>query len=151
VTSPHEFLVKKRQERTRGKLAGLENQIRELKDLGASYKEIAEYLHLEHGLTVTRGGLQQHLKSLATKRPARLATEVSSSAPKQPPPPHIPPPEKASTPSESFRERHPMEGSRIQTRAESSEEFVATRYSLGSPEHQEALAAYRRRKHQSQT
>ncbi|MGF6604458.1 DNA-binding transcriptional MerR regulator [Paraburkholderia sp. GAS448] len=159
MTSLHEFLAKKRQERNRGKLAGLANQIQELKDLGASYKEIAEYLQLEHGLTVTRSGLQKHLKSLASKRSAQPALEISSPAPGLPAPPAaqpnplppIAPLEKASAPDEAFRAQRPIEGDRIQTRAESAAEDVVARYRLGSPEHQAKLAAYRQRKNQSQT
>ena len=157
MISLHEFLAKKRQERNKGKLAGLASQIQQLKDLGASYKEIAEYLHLEHGLTVTRSGVQKHLKSLARTQSTNPTTAITS--PQLPTarvaPPHSPHPvrpvEKAPTPGEAFTERCPIDGDRIQTRAESSAEDVVTRYRLGSPEHQAKLAAYRQRKNQSQT
>lgn len=94
VTALHQFLAQKRQERTRGKLAGLETQIQELKALGASYREIAEYLYQEHGLTVTPSGLQKNLKSLEAKRSPNAAVEPSApdpSPPAQPPAP-LPPP-----------------------------------------------------------
>lgn len=163
VTALHQFLAKKRQERTRGKLAGLETQIQELKELGASYREIAEYLFQEHGLTVTPSGLQKHLKSLKTKLANNAAIEASAPAPApasvQParptteshPAPLGPPPGNASPPHEVFKEERQVEGARIQNRGELPTDDVVARYRLGSPEHQEVLATYRHRKTHSQT
>jgi hypothetical protein len=158
VTSLHEFFAQKRQERSRGKLAGLSSQIRELKDLGASYKEIAEYLHLEYGLTVTRGGLQKHLKSLRNKPSADITSGISFPAPGPPsraverPNPSLPEatPAKTSARSEAFTEQGRTERDKIPTRAETPADDVVTSYRLGSSEHQAILAAYRQNKNRSQ-
>ncbi len=160
VTALHQFLAQKRQERTRGKLAGLETQIQELKALGASYREIAEYLYQEHGLTVTPSGLQKNLKSLEAKRSPNAAVEPSApdpSPPAQPPAPLPPPPAlslpdgNASAPRETFEENRQGEGTKIQNKGESPTEDVVAAYRLASPEHQELMATYRQRKNQAQT
>jgi hypothetical protein len=159
VTAPQQFLDKKRQERTKGKLAGLEAQIKELKELGASYREIAEYLLQEHGLTVTPSGLQKHLKGLTTKRAAKAAIEVCATETRQQTQPEAqphspalcPPPGKASTPNETFEEVRQVESARIQNRGEFAADDVLTTYRLGSPQHKETLAQYRQRKNQSKT
>lgn len=154
----HQFLAKKRQGRTRGKLAGLATQIQELKELGATSRDIAEYLHLEYGVTVTPSAVQKHLKAIAT-RSTQAANDLSapesarSAVPKaqSPTPPRDKPLGNASTPTEPFEEARQVEGARIENRSELPQDDVVTRYSFGSPEHQEKLATYRQRKNQSKT
>lgn len=155
MTSLHDFLEKKRRERTRGKLAGLAETMQELKDLGASYAEIAEYILLEHQTKVSRSGVEKHLKSHASKQDKNPA-----SAPRTAPPsdasvqPDTPtavtelhhPTENANRSSETFTQPDPAGSDSIQTAAASSPESFETSYRLASPEHQEKLAAYRRQK-----
>ncbi|MDN7445273.1 hypothetical protein QZM64_39580 [Burkholderia cepacia] len=160
MTSLHDFLEKKRRARTRGKLAGLVETMLELKDLGASYSEIAEYILLEHQTKVSRSGVEKHLKSHARKQDKKPA-----SAPRTAPPsdarvqPDAPtsvtelhrPTENANRSSETFTRPDPVESDSIQTAATSSAESFETSYRLGSPEHQEKLAAYRRQKRNPNT
>lgn len=159
VTALHQFLAQKRQERTRGKLAGLEAQIWELKALGASYREIAEYLHQEHGLTVTPSGIQKHVKSLEAGRSDGAAAEPSAPAPREatnPPAPRQPvapalPNGNAPAPREAFDENQQRDVTKIDTKDESPTDSVVVKYRLGSPEHQAMMATYRQRRSQSQS
>lgn len=155
VTTPHQFLAQMRQERTRGKLAGLEVQIQELRALGASYREIAEYLFREHSLTVTPSGLQKYLKSLDLKRSTKAPVQLTAADPAPPAPfpadVHGQPTGNGTPPRGTFNEGHQGDGSKIQNRGESPTEDVVSTYRLASPEHQEMMARYRQRKNQSQT
>lgn len=158
MTSLDEFLARKRQERNRGKLAGLTNQIRALKDLGASYKEIAEYLQIEHGLTVTRGGLQRHLKSRSSEQSAPPAFDIGSPATRLTVPPaaqpHLRPPnatqEYASASSETFTDQRRSEGDAIHT-SEAPRAEVRAKYDRNSPEHLAKVAALRQTNSKSKT
>lgn len=155
MTSFDEFLDKKRRERKRGKLAGMDGVIQELKVRGASFREISEYLHLAHGISVTPRGLAKHVqRQMATSSamtplaPPQTSTGATTGLhPALPAPPQG----NASPPSLSFEEDRQIEGTRIQHRSESHTDDVVTRYRLGSPEHQEMMARYRQRKKQSQT
>lgn len=155
MTSLHDFLEKKRRARTRGKLAGLAEKMLELKELGASYSEIAEYIFLEHHTKVSRSGVEKHLKSHArtqAKKPESVpSTSSPSDAPVRPSTPTAVsdldrPAENAHRSSETFARPDPTENDSIHTAAPASPESFETSYRLGSREHQEKLAAYRRQK-----
>lgn len=159
MTSLHEFLAKKRQERKRGKLAGLAEQIQKLKDLGATYKEIAEYLQLEHGIPVTRSGIQKHIKSVAAKRPAQppaiatSPTPVTLPGPAAPshPSPQSPPTENAAPAGNAFDRPSEDEPDRIQSSGGPSAGDVLARYDRTSPEHLAKVASLRQQRVQSKT
>ncbi|GAB3628301.1 hypothetical protein GCM10027419_31520 [Pandoraea terrae] len=172
MTSFDEFFDLKRQERKRGKLAGMVDQILEFRASGASFTEIAEYLHLAHGISVTPRAVAKHVRSRTARQPAREPLEPHSPAtlattklltrtpapglPTTPaaqphPIPPIAPQKNASAPGEAFWEQRPTEGDTIQTRAEAPAEDVVVPYRLSSPDYQAKLAAYRQRKNQSQT
>lgn len=159
MTSLRDYLTKKRQERGRGKLAGLSSEIYELKELGASYKEIAEYLQEAHGIVVSRSGLQQHLLAKAGRRANDPTPDMRVAAPgpsAQPSTQLLPAPLEqtlgnATHPSELFVQGCQNDGSKMPAADESSPEYEVTRYRLSSPEHKEMMERYRQLKGKSPT
>lgn len=74
MTSFDKFLERKRQERKRGKLAGIDGVIQELMIRGASFREIAEYLREMHSISITPRGLAKHVQRRVAAQLARPPT-----------------------------------------------------------------------------
>lgn len=159
MISFEEFLDKKRKERNRGKLAGMSDEILALAASGASFTEIAEYLHLARGISVTPRGLAKHVRSrkaqqsaLPTPAPQWPApaptTEALARTPIREAAPH---PENASSPIDAI-----MLGGEDTTKGPppndaSRSESTPNRYDRNSPEHLAKVARLRLHSSESKT
>lgn len=154
VISIDDFLQKKRDERKSGKLAGLTDTILELRKRSATFAEIAEYLRLAHGISVTPRGIALHVQHRAARQLAPPPPAPQPTAPGAASEPRArasisetaPQPENVSNRSEASEVR----GEGTTTEA-SRLDIVRTRYDRNSPEHLAMVAAHRLRNTESKT